>query len=226
MSRLLDFYRKEWPRVGAVAAMALGGASVLAASRKEPDLNLRALAVMNSVTMSAHQFEEYVEPGFFPGQANRTIFKSEHPRNWPLNAQGLMCANVRFSTLYVLPILFPKVKWLTLPAATLGIFQAFAHGVLMPRLAHAKYSPGFLTAFFLHVPIGIGTIRALRAGGPISVADVAKSAGALAVFGLAGVFAPNYLAADKNSPYLLSEKQMGAYDVNARLADPEREGTT
>jgi hypothetical protein len=225
MSRVLDFYRKEWPRVGAVAAMALGGASVLAASGKKPDLNLRALAVMNSVTMSAHQFEEYVEPGFFPGQTNHAIFKSDHPRNWPLNAQGLMCANVGFSTLYVLPILFPKVKWLALPAATLGIFQAFAHGVLMPRLAHAKYSPGFLTAFFLHVPIGVATIRALRAEGPISAPDVAKSAGTLAVFAVVGVFAPNYLAADRNSPYLLSEKQMGVYDARAGLTDAEGGGT-
>jgi hypothetical protein len=87
MTRILGFYRREWPRVGAVAAMALGGATVLVASYRKSEVDLRALAVMNSVTMSAHQLEEYVEPGYFPGQANRGIFKSDHPRNWPLNAQ-------------------------------------------------------------------------------------------------------------------------------------------
>jgi hypothetical protein len=193
--------------------MALGGASVLVASYRKPALNLRALAVMNSVTMSAHQFEEYVEPGYFPGQANRGIFKSDHPRNWPLNAQGLMFADVGFSALYVLPILFPRVKWLAIPPAVLGISQAVGHGVMMPRLAHARYSPGFLTSALLHVPIGLATLRALRAQGPLTASDWAKSAGALAVFVLASVLAPNLLAADRDSPYLLTKKQMGSYDV-------------
>ncbi|HEY1817868.1 MAG TPA: HXXEE domain-containing protein [Kofleriaceae bacterium] len=217
---VFDFFRKEWPRVGAVAAMTLAGASVLAFTRKSRKTNIRALAVMNSVTMSAHQFEEYVEPGYFPGQANR-MFKSTHPRNWPLNAQGLMCANVGFSTLYVIPIIFPKVKWLALPPALLGIFQAFAHGVLMPRAVHAKYSPGFLTAFLLHVPIGIASIRAIRAQGRISRGDWLKSLGVLAVFGAAGVVAPNWLAADRSSPYQLTKRQMGPYDI-----DPEARSTS
>ncbi|WP_426625701.1 HXXEE domain-containing protein [Leifsonia sp. McL0607] len=213
MSTFGDFYRKQWPRVGAVTAMALGGASVLVASAKKPELNVRALSVMNSVAMSAHQYEEYVDPGYFPGMANRTMFKSDQPRNWPMNTQGLMCANVGFSALYVLPILFPKVKWLALPAAALGIFQAFGHGVLMPRMAHTTYSPGFLTSFLLHVPVGIATIRAIHAKGPITGGDVAKSAGALATFLVAGVVAPNYLAADRNSPYVIPDEQMGKYDV-------------
>ena len=41
--RFLDFYRREWPRVGAVLAMALGGGSLLATRKNQP--NLRALAV-------------------------------------------------------------------------------------------------------------------------------------------------------------------------------------
>lgn len=217
MSRFGDFYRKQWPRVGAVTAMALGGASVLAASAKKPELNVRALSVMNSMAMSAHQYEEYVDPGYFPGMANRTMFKSDQPRNWPMNTQGLMCANVGFSALYVLPVLFPKVRWLVLPAAALGIFQAFAHGVLMPRMAHARYSPGLLTSSLLHVPIGIATIRAVHAEGPITGGDIAKSAGALAAFFLAGVFAPNYLAADRNSPYVIPDEQMGKYDVEPAI---------
>lgn len=223
MSRFGDFYRTEWPRLGAVTAMALGGTSVLVASRTKPDLNVRALSVMNSVAMSAHQFEEYVEPGYFPGMANRTMFKSDQPRNYPLNAQGLMCANVGFSALYVLPILFPKVKWLVLPAAGLGILQAVGHGVLMPRMAHTHYSPGFLTSFFLHIPIGVATIRAIHARGPITPGDVTKSAGALATFFLVGVLAPNYLAADKNSPYVLPDKQMGRFDVPTDDTDTESE---
>jgi hypothetical protein len=48
----LDFYRREWPRVAAVQAMALGGASLLAGRKGQR--NLRSLAVMNAMTMCAH----------------------------------------------------------------------------------------------------------------------------------------------------------------------------
>ncbi|MBO0692648.1 MAG: HXXEE domain-containing protein [Acidimicrobiaceae bacterium] len=219
MSTLLDTYRKNWPRVGAVAAMALGGASVLAFTRTKPG-NLRALAVMNSMTMSAHQYEEYVDPGYFPGMANRTMFKSDQPRNWPLNAQGLMCANWGFSALYIPPILFPTVRWLTLPPALLGMFQAVAHGVMMPRLAHEKYSPGFITSVLLHVPIGIATIRAIRAQGPITRGDWARSIGVLALFFAAGVIAPNALYANRESPYLISDTQLGRFGTEAPGKEP------
>ena len=60
-----DFYRREWPRVAAVQAMALGGASLLAGRKNQT--NVRALAVMNGMTMCAHQYEEYVDPGYLPG---------------------------------------------------------------------------------------------------------------------------------------------------------------
>ncbi|MDO5094888.1 MAG: hypothetical protein Q4D79_15980 [Propionibacteriaceae bacterium] len=120
MGKWMDAYRRNWARVGAVGAMALGGASVLALTRKKPG-SVRALAVMNSMTMSAHQYEEYVDPGYMAGEVNKLVFKSDQPENWPLNAQGLMCANWGFSALYIPPILAPKVKWLALPPALLGI---------------------------------------------------------------------------------------------------------
>jgi len=75
MSKLLDVYRREWPRVAAVQAMVLGGASLLAGRKNQT--NLRALAVMNGMTMCAHQYEEYVDPGYFPGMVNVAIFKSD-----------------------------------------------------------------------------------------------------------------------------------------------------
>jgi hypothetical protein len=60
-NRFLDLYRREWPRFAAVQAMALGGAGLLAGRKGQK--NLRALAVMNGMTMCAHQYEEYVRPG-------------------------------------------------------------------------------------------------------------------------------------------------------------------
>ena len=144
--KFVDFYRKEWPRVGAVLAMALGGGSLLASRKKQT--NLRALAVMNSMTMAAHQVEEYVEPGWFPGMVNKGMFKSDNPRSWPYNPNSAMCANVSFTVIYIPPMLFSRVKWLVLPPALLGIGQAVAHGILVPVALRTKYpyTPGALTA--------------------------------------------------------------------------------
>ena len=106
---LVRKYAANWPKIGAVAAMALGGASVLVANRKKP-MDLRALAVMNSITMAAHQVEEYVEPGYFPGQVNAGMFKSDQPLNYPFNARSAAIANASFTALYAAPVIFPKEK--------------------------------------------------------------------------------------------------------------------
>jgi hypothetical protein len=85
--KFLRFYRREWPRVAVLQAMALGGASLLAGRKNQT--NLRALAVMNAMTMCAHQYEEYVDPGYFPGQVNVGIFKSDQPLNYPFTGKQL-----------------------------------------------------------------------------------------------------------------------------------------
>jgi hypothetical protein len=93
----------------------------------------------------------------------------------------------------------------------LGITQAVAHGVLMPRVAGARYSPGALTAGLLHLPIGITYLRAVRAEGPIGRDDWTKSLLVLLGFFVFGVATPNVLGADKNSPYDFTARQMGPY---------------
>ncbi|HYY19799.1 MAG TPA: HXXEE domain-containing protein [Streptosporangiaceae bacterium] len=231
-TKLLDIYRKQWPRVAAVQAMALGGTSLLAGRRNQT--NLRALAVMNAMTMCAHQYEEYVDPGYFPGQVNVGIFKSGQPLNYPFNANSAMCANISFRALYVPAMIFPKVKWLGLPPVLLGITQAFAHGTMSARTARdespARYSPGTLTAVLLHLPIGITYLSALRAQGPISRGDWIKSGAVLLGFATLGVAAPNVLLADKNSPYAFSPRQMGPYKSEIPAAairasgEPEADG--
>jgi hypothetical protein len=77
----LAYYREEWPRVGAVAAMVLAGASVLGGRKNLT--NPRALAVMNALALAVHQYEEYVDPGFFAGQTNAAVMRSKTPRTCP-----------------------------------------------------------------------------------------------------------------------------------------------
>ena len=211
MSKLIDTYRREWPRVAAVQAMVLGGVSVLL--NRKSQTSPRALAVMNGMTMCAHQYEEYVDPGYFPGMVNVGIFKSDQPGNYPFNPTSAMCANVFFRALYVPPMLFPQVKWLGLPPAMLGILQGVGHAAVMPRFVGAKYpyTPGALTAALLHVPIGVTYIRTLLAQGGISRSDWAKSIGVLAAFLVLGVATPNIALKNKNSPYQFTDHQIGPY---------------
>jgi hypothetical protein len=208
----LDEYREEWPRVGAVAAMALAGASVLLGRKKLT--NLRALSVMNALALAVHQYEEYVDPGYFAGQANAGMMRSKQPRNYPLNRQSSLCINTALAyPFYLAPIAFPKTKWVGLPPILFGFFQAFDHGIVLPRLARAKYSPGFLAASLLHVPIGVAYVRALRLEGPIGRSTWRKSGGVIMLF-FAALLVPFFRYLDKNSPYAFSAKHMGPYDTD------------
>jgi hypothetical protein len=181
---------------------------------------------MNAMTMCAHQYEEYVDPGYLPGQVNVGIFKSDQPLNYPFNANSAMCANIFFRALYVPAMIFPKVKWLGLPPALLGITQAFAYGAMSARIARdefrAKYSLGTLTAVLLHMPIGITYLRALHAQGPIGRNDWIRSAVVLLIFALFGVAAPNVLLADKNSPHAFTARQIGPYNTEMSEEVPDK----
>ena len=72
----------------------------------------------------------------------------------------------------------------------------------------------------MHLPIGIGYLKAVGQEGPIDRKDwVGGLIGAVgsAVFGLA---VPNMVMRDRNSPYSFTAKQMGPTDVDtANAAD-------
>jgi hypothetical protein len=64
---VLAKYRTHWPRIGAVIAMLIGGATAMSARRlTKPQI----LSAANLMALMAHQYEEYVHPGYFPGQSN------------------------------------------------------------------------------------------------------------------------------------------------------------
>jgi hypothetical protein len=213
---VLATYRAHWPRIGALVAMLVGAVTAMAGRRlTKPQI----LSAANLMALIAHQYEEYVQPGYFPGQFNRGLFKSDSPRNYPMNAQTAMVINTCLAyPFYVAPLVFPKKRWLGLAPVLVGWSQVVLHGIVIPRKAGAKYGPGVLTALFLHLPIGIGYLKAVGREGPIGRKEwVAGLIGAVgsAVFGVA---VPNMVMRDRNSPYAFTAKQMGPYDVEASNA--------
>jgi hypothetical protein len=207
---LLDVYRRQWPRIGAVIALALGGLIALTGGRLS---KTRALSAANLVALLAHQYEEYVDPGYFPGQFNRGMFKSDSPRNYPLNPQTAMIINTALAyPFYLGPVVLRRPRWLGLATVILGWSQVILHGVVIPRRAGDLYGPGFITALLLHLPIGTAYVRALHDEDAISGKDWRNGAvGAIAAT-LGGLVVPNLALRDKNSPYEFTAKQMGHHE--------------
>ena len=79
---VLDRYRTNWPRVGAVIAMGSAGALVIGHRRMSKP---QVLSALNMLALLVHQYEEYEDPGYFPGQFNGGIFHSDQPDHDPLN---------------------------------------------------------------------------------------------------------------------------------------------
>jgi hypothetical protein len=207
----LDGYRRQWPRVGGVLAMALGGATALAAGRMSKP---QTLSAANFGALLVHQYEEYEDPGWFPGQFNRGVFKSDSPRNYPLKTHLGMCINTAIGyPFYLAPILFPKVRPMGLAPVLFGMAQAVGHGIIFPRIAGDKYSPGFLASAPLHVPIGVAYIKAVQADRPLTRAEWTAGSAYALIVAAGGLAAPNFLFRNKNSQHAFTAAQMGRFDI-------------
>lgn len=218
MARIsLSTYRRQWPRIGAVAALAVTAGTALAGQRLSRP---QRLAALNLSALMVHQYEEYHAPGYFPGQLNRGLVRSDSPRNYPLNTNSAMWINTAIAyPVYVAPVLLPDRKWLGLGPTLFGIGQVIFHGVAFPRLGRRQgsvytYSPGLLAALLLHLPIGVAYIRALSADGMAEGDWIKGIAYAMAITPL-GIWLPILMLKDRDSPHAFTAAQMGPYQVLA-----------
>ena len=143
---------------------------------------------------------------------NGGVFKSDKPDRYPLNTNSSLIVNaVAGYPFYLLAVLFPKRRSLALAPVLFGFAQAVFHGIVPPLRAKALYGPGFLAAFFLHVPIGIDYIRAVGAERPLERGELARAAACTLAFAALGIGAPLWLLRDEESPYRFTERQVGPY---------------
>jgi hypothetical protein len=198
------YYRDNWFNVGAVLAMGIAGALALSHRRLSRS---RLFSALNLAALMVHQFEEYG----FPGLLNAGVFKSDKPDRYPLNTNSALIVNaVAGYPFYVLPVLFPKRRSLGLAPVLFGFGQAVFHGIVPPLRAKARYGPGFLSAFFLHVPIGINYLRAVGSERRLEGGEWARAAACTVAFAALGIGAP-LLLRDEESPYRFTERQVGPY---------------
>jgi hypothetical protein len=178
-------YRDNWFNVGAVLAMAIAGTLALSHRRLSRS---RLFSALNLAGLMVHQFEEYGFPGYFPGVLNAGVFKSDKPDRYPLNTNSSLIVNAAVGyPFYLLPVLFPKRRSLGLAPVLFGFGQAVFHGIVAPLRAKARYGPGFLSAFFLHVPIGINYLRAVGSERPSGRGDWARAAAYTVAFTALGI---------------------------------------
>ncbi len=199
----MDFYRKHWPDIviGFASVISICMTVFMMLSRKKR-ARAQVWSTWNFVALLLHQFEEYRFPGYFPGQFNAGVLKSETPDHYPLNTQLAMIINTALAyPFYVLPVIFPKKVWLGLAPVLFGFGQALVHGIVFPLRAKARYSPGFLASLFLHLPIGIAYIRQIRREQPVKRTEWLKAVIYTIAFAAGGVAAPQQLFRDKESPY-------------------------
>ena len=202
-------YRDNWFNVGALLAMAIAGALALSGRRLSRS---RLFSALNLAALMVHQFEEYGFPGYFPGLLNAGVFKSDKPDRYPLNTNSSLIVNAVVGyPFYLLPVLFPKRRSLGLAPVLFGFGQAVFHGIVPPLRAKARYGPGFLSAFFLHVPIGINYLRAVGSERPSGRGELARAAAYTLAFAALGIGAPLRLLRDEESPYRFTERQVGPY---------------
>jgi hypothetical protein len=202
-------YRDNWFNVGALLALAIAGALALSGRRLSRP---RLFSVLNLAALMVHQFEEYGFPGYFPGMLNGGVFKSDKPDRYPLNTNSSLIVNaVAGYPFYLLAVLFPKRRSLALAPVLFGFGQAVFHALVPPLRAKVLYGPGLLTALFLHVPIGIGYIRAVGSERPLERAELARAAACTLAFAALGIGAPLRLLRDEESPYRFTERQVGPY---------------
>jgi len=119
---------------------------------------LYKLFVISIAIYFLHFFEEFGFPGGFPAMGMKVLMGSNErdSTKWNCNNLNSMFGNWGFLILvYILPLIFPDVKFLTL-AAMLFIFAEFLMHLILFNVKLKKiYNPGMLTGVFGLTPIGI-----------------------------------------------------------------------
>ena len=120
-------------------------------------LNLIQKSLYGSIVcLFLHFFEEFGVPGGFPWMGVKVLLgKNEMDSSkWDCNNLNCMFGNWGFLILvYIMPLIFPNVKFLTLSAMIFNFLELFMHLILFNAKQKSFYNPGMITAVFGLTPI-------------------------------------------------------------------------
>jgi hypothetical protein len=132
-----------------------------------------------------HETEEYLFPGGFAQFANQAIYQQD-PENGLADETAVFWINMGYIWI-ALPVCGLLAVYDLRFAAWMPyffLFQALVH-VLLSVVSHRRYSPGLITALFLHVPFAVWAIFLLQAAGVVQNVwwNVHLTMGFLAILG-------------------------------------------
>ena len=120
---------------------------------------LQRLTALQFLGVVAHVWEESRFPGGFTDLVTSKLgFTASNPHI------GELFTAAAVLVLVFVPLLFPRITWLSMSAMFLGILEAVAHtGAIWLFKLDQFYSPGLLTAIFILLPISVyGVTHAVR----------------------------------------------------------------
>ena len=110
------------------------------------------------VCLFLHFYEEFGFPGGFPYIGVKVLMGSNEtdPEKWGANNLNSIFGNWGFLVLvYLLPLLLPRVRFLSAAAIIFSFLELFMHLLLFNIKLKKIYNPGFITAVFGMTPITI-----------------------------------------------------------------------
>lgn len=146
----MNFLRYHWFDFALVLAVIL----VISVFLIKPT-GMTLLLWLSLGSLFLHQVEEWRYPGYFPGMVNQTMFRSDLPDRYPLNANSGMIVNVLFGWgSYVLAALFwRQAFWLAFATMIVSIGNIIAHTLIFNIKGKTIYNPGLITSWLCFAPI-------------------------------------------------------------------------
>ncbi|VUC30921.1 unnamed protein product [Clonostachys rosea] len=207
----MNWYWANWYHVNAgVAAFTL---SLLAAYWHHFDLVQRCI-IANFAIMNLHHWEEFGFPGGFPGMCNISRMGSDRPAHFPLNQLISAFGNNWFNyVVYLPPLFFPSITWLTLCPMAFGLVELVVHGIIFNVLVRRPYNPGLATSVFGFLPIGVIYLQYAYTHDLVKPLDwLWAAAFAMGNYYIAFYYLGIGLMGDKNTPYSFTKEEMGRFD--------------
>ena len=199
----MNAFRNHWYQAGLGLAILFSLALVLWHERLS---DFRLILSISLITLFLHQFEEYQWPGYFPRMLNSTLFKSELPDRFPLNANTSWIINVVIGwLLYASAIVVGEhAVWLAIVAILVSCGNVIAHAILFNLKGRTLYNPGMATALALFLPLTITFFVFIARHHLVQPTSLITGLVLGALINYFGVLRLITLLADKNTPYVFT----------------------
>lgn len=165
----LEYLYKNWAKIGGVALLFI--VLLLFFNLKVAIGSYQWFFWLNLPLYMLHQVEEYVYPGGFKEELNKTLMKQTSP-DYPLtdrvafyvNVIGIWVGISLFNVLGYLSILFPLIM------IVVGTFNPLIH--IGSSLRFRRYNPGLVVSITLNLPMGIYVLYGVVSEGLISTSEL------------------------------------------------------